>query len=195
MGTKYYKNKYRIESTRLKNYDYSSDGAYFITICTKNRNHYFGEIVNAKMELTDIGKIAWEQWFLSEKIRTNIILDEFIVMPNHIHAIIVIDNNKNQRCRDVVHNVSTESTRKNYHGNHKIMSDISPIKKSISHMVREFKSAITRNGRKINPNFGWQTRFWDHIIRNDAEFHRIKKYIIENPEKWWRDRNNTGIWM
>jgi putative transposase len=87
-----FKNKYRIESTRLPHWDYSSDGWYFVTICTQNRAEYFGEVRNYVMELSDIGRIAQEQWHKNAQLRDNVRLDEFIIMPNHIHGIIIIDN-------------------------------------------------------------------------------------------------------
>ena len=81
-------------SIRLKGYDYSSNGAYFITICVKNRECIFGEIINGEMYLNDYGKIVSEEWLKTEKVRKNIIIDEFVIMPNHFHGIIIIDNSK-----------------------------------------------------------------------------------------------------
>lgn len=195
MTSKKFKNKYRIESTRLKGYDYSSNGAYFITIVTKNRFHFFGEIKKYEMQLSEIGKIVWEQWFESEKIRNNILLDQFVVMPNHIHAVVVIDNGLSD-CRDVVpqHLYNGPQRIRNYDGPNKKMSDISPLKSSLSHMVREFKTAVTKRARIIIPTFAWQANYHDRIVRNNDELNRIRKYIIENPQKWELDRNKKGIW-
>ena len=88
-----FKNKYRIRSTRLQNWDYSSNGNYFITICTKNRHHYFGKIIDGKMQLSDIGIIAERYWNEIPNHFSCVILDEFIIMPNHIHGILVIEKN------------------------------------------------------------------------------------------------------
>ena len=88
---KKYKNKYRIETTRLKNWNYGWNGAYFITICTQNRIHYFGEIENREMQLSKIGKMAEKYWYEIPKHFPFVKLDAFIVMPNHIHGIIIID--------------------------------------------------------------------------------------------------------
>lgn len=188
MSSKKFKNKYRIESHRLKGYDYSANGAYFITIVTKNRFHFFGEIKNGEMQLSEIGKIVWEQWFESEKIRKNILLDQFVVMPNHIHGVVLIDNGLlDDDRRNVV-------AQRFYSGPNKKMSDISPIKTSLSHMVREFKTAVTKRSRIIVPKFAWQANYHDRIVRNDDELNRIRKYIIENPKKWELDRNKKGIW-
>jgi putative transposase len=88
-----YKNKYRIESHRLKNWDYSSDGHYFITICTYNKIQYFGNVVNSKMIYSEIGKIVHHKWLKIPKRFKNATLDVFQIMPNHIHGIIIIENN------------------------------------------------------------------------------------------------------
>jgi len=85
-----YRNKYRIESTRLQNWDYSTPGYYFFTICTDDRINLFGEIINHQMSINDIGRIIWECWYDLPNHYSNLILDEFIVMPNHIHGIIRI---------------------------------------------------------------------------------------------------------
>src|SRR3990167_5882070 len=88
-----FKNRYHINSIRLKNYDYSSNGAYFITICTKDREYFFGEIKNGMIDLSKIGKIAKQFWQEIETIHNFIILDEWIIMPNHLHGIIFVQNN------------------------------------------------------------------------------------------------------
>ncbi len=92
-----FKNKYRIDSTRLKDYDYSQDGSYFVTICTKERELFFGEVQNNKMILNDLGVIAEKYWLEIPQHFENTELDEFIIMPNHIHGIIVIDNDRGRR--------------------------------------------------------------------------------------------------
>ena len=90
-----FRGKYRIPSNRYKNWDYRNNGYYFITICTQNREHFFGKIVDDQMVLNELGEIVHTQWYASEKIRQNIFLDEFVIMPNHIHGIVIIDNNDN----------------------------------------------------------------------------------------------------
>jgi putative transposase len=90
-------NKYRVDSARLRGYDYSRPGAYFITICTKNRVHYFGKIIDGKMALNNIGKIVECEWIRSFEIRKELLRDEWIVMPDHIHGIIIIVNGDRSR--------------------------------------------------------------------------------------------------
>lgn len=170
-------NKYRIESARLQNWDYASEGGYFITICTQDRECYFGDIANAKMRLSKIGQIAKYEWLKTLKIRKNVLLDEFIIMPNHIHGIIIICNNDNpvETCRG---------------------TSLRLPPKSLSSIINHFKGSVKRwcNKNKFQ-YFQWQPRFYDHIIRNQKSLHRIKKYIINNPQKWQFDRNNPASWI
>jgi REP element-mobilizing transposase RayT len=100
---KRYKYKYRIDSARLKNHDYSSEGIYFITILTKNREHFFGEIANNKMRLSKLGEVVKEEWLISEKLRKHIFLDAWVIMPNHFHGIVIIDySRENEISKDVL---------------------------------------------------------------------------------------------
>lgn len=171
-----FKNKYRIPSARLPNYDYSQNGSYFITICTKNRESFFGEIKNGKMQLSEIGKIVAIEWIKTEQIRSHIILGQWMIMPNHFHGILIVNNDGLQK-------------RSNkYYGSNPQMSQISPTKNSISTAIRFFKRQTTIESRKINPNFAWQSRFHDHIIRNENEFNRISQYIMFNPRNWKNDK-------
>ncbi|KAB1154099.1 transposase [Flavobacterium luteum] len=183
-----FKNKYRIESTRLKNWDYSRQAAYFITICTANREHFFGKTENEEIILSLIGSIVEQEWIKTPDIRPdmNLELGEFVVMPNHFHGIIFIGNNefnsdRDAMCRDAMHGVSTNGIYKNEFG---------PQSKNLSSILRGFKSAVTIQARKINPEFGWQSRFHDQIIRNTKSFDAISQYIIDNPKKWVDDEFN-----
>ncbi|MBN1499212.1 MAG: transposase [Spirochaetes bacterium] len=179
-----YKNRYRIESARLKGWDYSSEGYYFITICTKNRIPFFGRIKNKKMILNDIGKIAEKYWMEIPDHFQFIKLDSFIIMPDHIHGIIIINNSMG---RDKVLPCL-------YHNNDQIHNNIkmkqlsryqNPGKGSISTIIGSYKSICTRmiNQKNKNLNFTWLSRFHDRIIRNENELIRKRKYIENNPEK------------
>jgi REP element-mobilizing transposase RayT len=113
MSAEKYQNKYRIASARMKNYDYASNGAYFITIVTQNRDHFFGDIVDNKMILNEIGKIAQKYWDEIPQHFPFIRLDEMVVMPNHIHGILWIDDDLvGGGCRDAINRVSTATTEK-----------------------------------------------------------------------------------
>ena len=187
---KKYQNKYRIESARLQNWDYRREGAYFITICTKNRKHYFGKIKNGKMEFSNIGIIADILWSEIINHNDNIELGEFVVMPNHIHGILILNNN-NTVVVETLHATSLQRQQQTKNKND-YFSSISPKSNSISTIIRSYKSAVTKHCHRLGFEFGWQTRFWDHIIRNNDEFYRISQYIIDNPLKWENDKLNGG---
>jgi len=154
-----FKNKYRIESTRLKNYDYSQNGYYFVTICTKHRFHHFGVIKNGKMVLNRYGKIVQKCWDDLPNHYWNCKLDAFIIMPDHIHGIVVIDNNSN--------------------------CTIKTNKYPLSEIIRGFKTFSSRkiNDIKTTHKFSWQARYYDNIIRSKKSLQIIRKYILYNAEK------------
>ncbi len=172
-----FKNKYRIESTRLKGWDYSSPGAYFVTIVTKNRACYFGNIKNDAMHLNELGEIA-KQCF--EKIPEHfpfVSLDVFVIMPNHVHGIIIINN-------------PLPSSSDNRFG---------PQSKNLASIVRGYKIGVTKYAKKNNIPFQWQPRYYDHIIRDEKSLNNIRQYIIQDPsrdakfcvytEKKWKKKN------
>ncbi len=208
-----FKNKYRISSARLQNWNYAKEAMYYVTICTKNRENYFGEIVDTVLQTTEIGKIAHAEWYKSIEMRPdmNLELGEFIVMPNHIHGIIMIGANEyNSPDRDAMHCVSTgdavdanadanvnaavntdAATAVNPNPNPndtEYKNQFSPQSKNLSSIIRGYKSAVTTFARKNEIEFDWQSRFHDHIIRSMDDYHRISKYIINNPTKWQEDK-------
>ena len=178
------------QSTRLKTYDYSLEGSYFITIVTQDRLHLFGKIENSQMILNTVGKIVEQEWKNSIQLRSNISLGEFIIMPDHMHMILTID-----------HQISNDKESKEWeHSNPKSPSQ------TIGAIIRGFKGACTK---KINlfynstgelqftptdelqfaptefyKNKIWQRNYYDHIIRNQADYNRIEQYIIDNPQNW-----------
>ena len=178
-----FRGKYRIEIARLKNWDYGSSGYYFVTICVKNGECVFGNVDDNKMILSEIGKIAEKFWLEIPAHFPFVKLDEFIIMPNHIHGIIIIDNH-----RDVACNVSTTTS------NNKIMSIISPKRGSLSTVIRSYKSNCTKTINKTQNNiyFQWQLRFYDHIIRDEKSLNSIRNYIINNPLNWDKDEENQA---
>jgi len=180
-----YKNKYRIEPARLKDWDYSSAGAYFVTICTRNRDHFFGNIKNDCMILNEIGSIVEMEWIKTPALRAdmNLTLDEYMVMPNHFHGIIFIGDNEYNR-RDAMHCVSTMRATEPDTGANKF----GPQSKNLGSIARGFKSSVTTQARIINAAFCWQTRYHDHIIRDHASFLRIQHYIINNVKNWKDDK-------
>jgi len=177
-----FNNKYRIESTRLQNWDYARAVAYFITICTAKREHFFGIVKNNEMVYSDIGAIVAQEWVKTPHIRPDMNLDlgEFMVMPDHFHGIIFIGNNdfNSNILRGAMHGASKDGIYKNEFG---------PPSKNLSSIIRGFKSAVTVQPKIINPDFGWQARFHDSIIRNQRSYETISQYIINNPKKWGDD--------
>ncbi len=206
-----FQNKYRIQSTRLQNWDYRWAGAYFITICTKNREHYFGEIKNGEMHLSEIGRIVEQEWLKTFDMRPdmNLHMGDFVIMPNHFHAIIIIGENEynkrddvhndgrgNERCcRYAMHCVSTTTPTQPHddsnpqpHESNSPKNRFGPQSKNLASVIRGFKIGVTTNARIINSEFAWQRLYYDHIIRDKQSFKRIQTYINENPAKWDDDK-------
>jgi putative transposase len=210
-----FKGKYRNESARLQNWDYGWDAPYFITICTKDRVHHFGEIENNKMKLSHQGVIADLLWYEIKNHAKNVILGEFVVMPNHIHGILIIDGNDDA-------NVGTGQNVGTTHavGTGHALSLPEPINETpivgtthalslpppqpqktigqqryqnqgqntLSSIIGSYKSAVTKHCNRLGLEFAWQTRFHDHIIRNDESFQRISEYIKNNLANWKDDK-------
>lgn len=150
---------------RLPFYNYASTNLYFVTLCTYKKHHYFGRISNGIVELSDIGQIVLECLQNRPRKLSYVSLDQFVIMPDHLHAIIHIDNPEEER------------TKK---GN-----TFSLKERSMSEVVRNFKSAVTLISRQNYPGiYVWQDRFHDRIIRNEQELFAIRKYIIDNPAQW-----------
>jgi putative transposase len=161
------------QSYRLKGYDYSQEGSYFVTLCIKDREHLFGEITNGVMQLTRVGEIAVSCWKEIPQHFTNVELDEFIVMPDHIHGIIMI---REPFRRDVQLNIPTDAPTDDY------FSRISPKRGSLAVVVRTYKAAVTTICRQNGiGEFEWQRGYHDHIIRDAESLSLIRRYIIANP--------------
>ncbi len=165
------------QSIRLKGYDYSQPGFYFITICTKNRAHVFGKINNGVMHLNEYGRVAKKEWIRTEGLRFNVIIDAYIIMPNHMHGIIEISHYGPQPVwayRDMPVRKSFQSPSKN-----------------LGAIIRGFKSTVTKqiNIKKGTPGSPlWHRNYYEHIIRNEDSLHNIREYIKHNPRKWDQDR-------
>ena len=163
--------KFKVESARLQDYNYSQEGAYFVTICTKDKKWSLGKIVNQKFLDTSQSKIVRRCWLDLPNHYPECLLDEFIIMPNHIHGIIIIN-------RKVETGFKPVSTQSHY---------------SLSEIIRGFKTFSAKQINKIQSTHGkpfWQSRFYDHIIRNDESLNKIREYIAVNPQNWHNDKNN-----
>ena len=167
-------------SIRLKHYNYSQSGAYFITICIQKRLCLFGHIVNDFMILSEAGKMISEQWEKLTSRFNEILLDEYIIMPNHFHGIVMIENQKEDRFSRAAY--INRAIR-------------SPYNSILSGMIRIFKSITTHHyihGVKNNnwrPFDGklWQRNYHEHIIRNEMAFQKIREYTKNNPYTWKKD--------
>jgi REP element-mobilizing transposase RayT len=173
-------------SMRLEGYDYSQNNAYFVTICTKNR-----ELSTNTDEIRSIIRQVWDN--LPDHY-DNIILDEFVIMPNHIHGIIIINNRNDKDIRRGVqlnaHPEPPEGVLSNAPTND-YYSKISPQKNTLSVIIRTYKAAVTTLCRKKGVRgFRWQRNYYEHVIRNDEDLYRTRKYIRENPLKWELDEEN-----
>ena len=190
-----YNNEYRSESLRLQGYDYSSKGIYFITICTYNRVPYFGTISDGKMTLSGSGRIITNEWQQTGQICDRVILGEWVVMPNHFHALIYL---KPKTGGDASHasydtnfkdGFNQDGFNPSLQENGAYKNSFGPQKDNISSIIRGFKSTCTRQIREsFIPDFEWQSKFHDHILRNQKSLIKIEQYIRENPTQWHDDR-------
>jgi len=270
-----FQNKYTIKSTRLKNHNYTQAGLYFVTICTRDKEHFFGEIKKGGMILNDIGKIAHQFWQEIPQHFLFVNLDQFVIMPNHVHGIIEILKNPVEtqfiasktnitaktnitsktinvsetnidheiqatimrqggisdqnavtcrdalKCRDtsiyrdtstyrdaIIYRdaiayrdalkcVSTENNKKQLGGVTGLKNpSLNPD--SLSNIIKWYKGRCAFEiGKQFPIGFHWQSRFYDHVIRNDETLNKIREYISKNPEMWECDRNNNpeNIWI
>ena len=173
-------------SIRLQWRDYGQPGAYFVTICTRDRECLFGEIADGRMWLNDMGHAVEAEWLNTAHIRPQVELGAYVVMPNHFHAIVVIVDNG----RDVLAGRGILDDRG--------VSEYAPTEfrspsQTIGAIVRGFKSAVTKRINAIRGTPGlpvWQRNYYEHVIRNDDELDRIRQYIVDNSVQWAMDREN-----
>jgi REP element-mobilizing transposase RayT len=197
--------RFRIGSARLQKWDYRWKGAYFITIFCKNREHYFGEILNGKMNLSGVGIIADILWYEIKIHAKNVDLGAFVVMPNHVHGILIlnewIDNIGGDETIALTRDVETThalSLRQPEPITTEIPTETSLTigrkrfqkqgKNSVSSIIGSYKSAVSKHAHRLGFDFEWQERFYDNIIRDEDSFHNISKYIVNNPANWKDDR-------
>jgi putative transposase len=210
-----FKNKYRIPSSRLQTWDYAANGLYFVTICTANREHFFGDIKTADFEeinsnstpylkLSEMGQIAEKYWYEIPEHFPFVKLEAFVIMPNHVHGIIVIDNtddgitteNSDNAEKNIIEINNSDTTP------HAVQTPESGVSAcaaasekwkpgTLGVIINQYKRIVTIKSRKIHADFGWQSRFHDHIIRDAGSFERIRNYIINNPQKWIEDKFYT----
>jgi putative transposase len=169
--------KHHRRSIRIKDYDYTQAGMYFVTIVTHNREHLFGEIQDGEMHLSQLGRITNGSWARIAQNSPRVQLDEFIIMPNHVHGILVIGDDPSDA-------VSRGETREQFG---------KPVAGSLPSIVRSFKSVVTRlinDKRRTQGAPVWQRNYYEHIIRNQDELERVRAYIAGNPACWTTDQEN-----
>jgi len=180
MGDLLFKNKYRVPSARLTDWDYSAGGFYFVTVCVKQHECIFGGINNGVMCLNRLGAVVYKCWKEIPQHFPFVRLGEFVVMPNHVHGILEICENKNLGVGVETQNIaSLQTPYKNKFG---------PQSKNLSSIVRGFKIGVTKYTNQNNIDFQWLSRFHDHIIRNEQSLYNIRKYTINNPANWRLDK-------
>ena len=194
-----YRDKYRIPSARWVNWDYTRAAWYFVTVCTKDMERFFGEVVGGETKLSGTGKIVAEEWLKTSQIRPGVELDEWQVMPNHFHGILhILDVETARRAvstkempppavseKETFHrNVSTRTPhRETPHRGVSTLKANSP-----GAIVGQFKAACTRRiWAAGHSRFAWQTRFFDRLIRTPGELDKIRAYIRHNPLVWDRE--------
>jgi REP element-mobilizing transposase RayT len=160
-------------SIRIQGFDYGSPGAYFLTICARDLLPIFGNIVDERVNLTDIGRIVQNAWEAIPDHFPHVDLDAYVVMPNHIHGILYID----RRLR-------------RYDDSDRAFGDV-PLG-SIPIVVRTFKAAVTREVNRLGGFKGsvWQRNYYEHVIRNEQSLNKLQEYIMDNPLKWNLDEHN-----
>jgi len=154
------------KSIRLENWNYTNPGYYFVTICVSDRQYLFGGIINNKMTLNEYGEIVQLKWLDLVNHNKDISLDEFVIMPNHIHGIIIIG------------------------------AGLEPAPTALSEIIRQFKTFSTKHINKLRNTPGqklWQRNYYDHIIRNEQSFNEIRTYINNNPKQWSTDKYNVNV--
>lgn len=169
-----FKNEYRLGSTRLKEWDYSSNGYYFVTICVRNRECVFGYVNNGEMTLSEIGSVAEKCWLEIPGHFTFVKLDGHVNMPNHVHGIVIINNNDN---------IETQNLASLHKGNR-----FGPQSRNLGSVVRGFKIGVKKWKMKNNMSFEWQPRFHDRIIHDEKESLDARNHILNNPFNWEEDK-------
>jgi putative transposase len=172
-----FRRRYRIETARLAGYDYGASGLYFVTICTRDRYPFFGTIADGanNIEPSVVGSSVLDCWQAIPDHFPFVVLDAFQLMPNHLHGIIWIDKPDHTDWQP---------------------NQFGPQSQNLASVIRGFKVGVTKQARIYRADFGWQPRYHDRIIRDDAELQRVRDYIDANPANWPADQNNpAGLTM
>ncbi len=167
---------------RLRGYDYRRCGIYFVTVCTHQHTQLFGWIESGKMRLTDLGEVVEKEWLHTAKARKGIQLGEFVVMPNHVHGLVIVTSEIDQSgsSADLTKYAQRSDT-------------LQP--RSLGAIVGHFKAAVSRRARTLGIDCNkpiWQRNYYDHIVRNEKSLNEIRQYIMQNPARWEEDSLYLG---
>lgn len=185
-------------SIRLRHYDYSQAGLYFVTICTYEKQALFGDVIDGEMRLNNAGKIAELEWHKTESMREKIVLHDFVVMPNHVHGIIEIINSNETISVGAhcvrPHNVNLHDGDENNPSVHyptAVIGGRTQCAPTLGFVVSGYKAAVTKQINLLRHVAGqkvWQRNYHEHVIRNEASYLKIAEYVQTNPLKWRDDR-------
>ena len=199
-------NQYRIASHRAPWWDYGQNGAYFVTICTKHRFPFFGEIQDGQMHLSEIGQLVQQFWdSIPDHTLPGVRLEAFVIMPNHLHGILVLDRVAGQEplkqqvpVQQMYYQSKAEYEAHPPHpkSKHKaarsaFFAQVRPRKGSLPQILRSFKAVVTKTARQMGlleeEEALWQSNYYDRVIRNEEEQERIAQFIEANPSQWPKD--------
>jgi REP element-mobilizing transposase RayT len=197
-------NKYNPEihhrrSIRLRGYDYAREGMYFITLCCQNMAHLFGQIIDGEMVLNEYGTIAFNEWLNTPNVRKNVELGAFVVMPNHVHGIIII-NCRRGELHSPLNDTIDDGTGELHsplndtidNGTGECNSPLIGPSQTIGAIVRGYKSSVTKQLNLLNIGCAvWQRNYYERIIRDEFAYRIISEYIIKNPLKWKGNKFNS----
>lgn len=170
MPNRYNPKIHKRRSIRLRGYDYSQAGAYYVTVCIQSRECLFGDVIDGEMVLNHYGHVVETEWLKTPMIRSYVDLDEYVVMPNHFHGILVITD--------------AGATRR-------VAPTVTLQPGSLGAIMGQFESIASKTIRRLGlPHFQWQRNYHEHIIRDESDLNRIREYIINNPLRWAEDENN-----
>ncbi|MDD5457784.1 MAG: transposase [Phycisphaerae bacterium] len=182
-------NKHQRRSIRLREYDYSQPGAYFLTICSHEHQCLFGHIVDTEMKLNDLGLAVQSSWLDIPNHYHYVELDEFVIMPNHLHAIVVLQDTVGAGFKPAPNTVGDEDVKR-------AGFKPAPTRHSLGEIVRAFKTFSARHINKIKNTPGkpiWQRNYFEHIIRNEESLNKIRNYIMNNPRNWTADKEQKSL--
>ena len=187
-----YKNTYKVNSSRYQHYDYSSEGFYFVTWCVKDMKCVLSNIIDDEVVLTEVGEIVEKEIKKTEEVRTNILIDSFVVMPNHVHVIIHIGPYDDVLPMNTERNMSDRRDASVMRLDQQKQEDALPkrlYRSTLGDIIKQIKIVSTKQIRANHgSSFQWQPRVYDHIIRNDEDLKNHREYIGMNPIKWPQDK-------